>query len=106
MLRLNSHFLGFLGLTLVYVWVFAFSSIGLTPTLTRRGGGPLICHFIRPIGRAPPPPRTLPAVARAAAAEAQATRAERAAAALAAERKGLARARQDVVRRRRQVRLD
>ena len=42
----------------------------------------------------------------AAAAEAQATRAERAAAALAAEREGLARARQDVVRRRRQVRLD
>ena len=57
-------------------------------------------------GRAPPPPRTLSVVARAAAAEAQATRAERAAAVLAAERKGLARARQDVVRRRRQVRLD
>ena len=36
-------------------------------------------------GRAPPLPRTLPAVARAALAEAQATRAERAAAALAAE---------------------
>jgi hypothetical protein len=40
------------------------------------------------------------------AAEAQATRAERAAAALTAEREGLARARQDMVRRRRQVPLD
>jgi hypothetical protein len=45
-------------------------------------------------------------VVRAAAAEAQAARAERAAAALAAEKEGLARARQDGMRRRRQVRLD
>ena len=52
-------------------------------------------------GRAPPPPRTLPAEAMAAAAEAQATRAERAAVALAAEMEGLARARRDVMRRRR-----
>jgi hypothetical protein len=58
-------------------------------------------------GRRRPPPRTLPAVARAAAATAaQATRAERAAAALAAEMEGLARARRDVMRRRRQERLD
>jgi hypothetical protein len=50
--------------------------------------------------------KTLPAVARAAAAEAQRTRAERAAAALAAEMEGLARARQDTMRRWRQERLD
>ena len=51
--------------------------------------------------RAPPPPRTLPAEARAAAAEANATRAERAAAALAAEMAGLAREWRDTMRRRR-----
>jgi len=50
-------------------------------------------------GRAPPPLRTLPAGGGY-------TRAERAAAALAAEMEGLARARRDVVRRRRQVQLN
>ena len=57
-------------------------------------------------GRAPPPPRTLPAEARAATAESKATRAERTAAALAAEMEGLAQERRDTMLRRRQKRLD
>lgn len=50
-------------------------------------------------GRAPPPPRTLPAEARAATAESKATRAERTAAALATEMEGLAQERRDGRRR-------
>ena len=56
--------------------------------------------------RALPPPRTLPAEAAAAAAEAKATRAERVAEALVAEMAGLAQVRRDVMRSRRQGRLD
>ena len=57
-------------------------------------------------GRAPPPPRTLPAEARVAAAKAAATRAGRAEAALGAEVERLAQARQDMMRRRQQDRFD